>query len=447
MTFYSNVIILTELLLLTMTLHVLNYSGFKKEQKAWYIATFLAIMLCAGAEFAVHGLPYDSKFAIPLTILTVLQFSLSPILGVLFIGALGMPKQGRVAFIFLAISFTVEVIAAPFGWIFKFTETEYVRGNGFFIYGIFYFSSLLYLVVNMVLVGRRFRHRDVWTIGMVLVILVAGIIPMTVYNINITYIAVAIGASICYIYYNDLVQQDIKAELVAEQAKISTMQEHMISGLANLVENRDMDTGGHISRTSAYVKILAENARKDGVYTDKLTDEFIAWLYALAPMHDIGKVIIPDSILKKPGKLTPEEFEQMKKHASYGGSVVKEVLSGITDEAYLSFAADIATYHHEKWDGNGYPKGLKYEEIPLSARIMAIADVYDALVSERCYKKPVPPDEAAEIIHQGAGSHFDPNLVKVFVAHKEDFEMVLKNDTSSQIAAEEVAAADGNTAN
>jgi response regulator RpfG family c-di-GMP phosphodiesterase len=195
----------------------------------------------------------------------------------------------------------------------------------------------------------------------------------------------------------------------------------MISGLANLIENRDMDTGEHISRTSFYVKTLAQHAKNDGVYSDILTDHFIYLLYTLAPMHDIGKIIIPDNILKKPGKLTPEEFEEMKKHASVGGTVVKEVLNGITDEEYVSFAADIATYHHERWDGTGYPKRLKGDEIPLCARIMAIADVFDALVSERCYKKAMSPSEAIKIIEEEKGSHFDPKLVEVFLNHKEDF--------------------------
>ena len=126
-------------------------------------------------------------------------------------------------------------------------------------------------------------------------------------------------------------------------------------------------------------------------------------------------------ILTEPGKLTIEEYEEMKKHAKLGGSVVREVLNGITDEEYLSVASDIATYHHEWWDGTGYSNGLTGEEIPLSARIMAIADVFDALISERCYKKPIPHLDAIEIIKEESGSHFDPKLVEVFLRHKEEF--------------------------
>ena len=125
--------------------------------------------------------------------------------------------------------------------------------------------------------------------------------------------------------------------------------------------------------------------------------------------------------LRKPGKLTEDEYEEMKKHAAEGGAVVRKVLYGITDEEYLSLASDIATYHHEKWDGSGYPKGLHEDRIPLAARIMAIADVYDALVSERCYKDPIPEDEAFQIILESSGTHFDPELVRVFIENKDSF--------------------------
>lgn len=403
-----------------MTLHVLTYSGFKKIQKTWYILTFSAVMVCAAAEFAVHCGAYDQKYAIPLTILTVIQFSVAPILGILFIAALGLNHQAKVAIGFLGINLLIEIIAAPFGFIFSFGPSGYARGDGFIIYEIVYFISLIYLIIGIIIVGKRFRHRDAVTIISILVLLVAGILPMTFFKINITYIAIAIAASICYIYYNDLVQQDIKAELVNNQEKITSMQTHMISGLANLIENRDTETGEHISRTSRYVKLIAEHAKEEGVYDDVIDDKFIELLTTLAPLHDIGKIVVSDTILKKPGKLTKEEYEQMKEHAAMGGKVVREVLNGITDESYLSFASDIAMYHHERWDGTGYPKGLKGEEIPLSARIMSIADVFDALISKRCYKEAIPMDEALEIMKEKSGNHFDPKLIEVFLRHKDE---------------------------
>lgn len=424
MTFYTSVIIMTELMMIAMLLHVLNYSGFTKTQKTWYLLTFISIMLCAAAEYAVHCGYYNPAYKIPLTVITVLQFSISPLLGVLFTGALGLTKQAKFAIFFVSASAVAEIISAPFGLIFNFDENGYQRGNYFFIYGIFYFVSLLYLIVCMTFVGKRFRHRDAVTIIMILVILVAGIVPMTLYKLNITYIAIALSASLCYIYYNDLVQQDIKSELVANQEKLTNMQGHIISSLASLIESRDTETGDHVSRTGAFVETLARDAIKDGVYTATLNERYVDMLRMLAPMHDIGKIVVSDKILRKPGKLTDEEYEQMKKHASAGGAVIREVLSGVADEEYLSLAADIATFHHEKWDGTGYPAGLSGENIPLSARIMAIADVFDALVSKRCYKEPIPVEEAFKIIEEDAGKRFDPKLAEVFLRRRDDFRSI-----------------------
>jgi len=421
MTFYTGVTILTELFMLAMTIHVMRYHGISRMQKVWFISTFFTVMLCAAAEYAVHCGVYHPRYAVALTVITVLQFSAAPQLGILFSGALGLPKQRRITVAYFALNLIVEAAAAPLGWIFYFNEAGYFRGKYFFVYAAFYFFSLIYLLVNMVKVGRRFRHRDRGTICMILVVLVAGIIPMSLYRINITYLAIAIAASLSYIYYNDLVQQDVQAALVVNQKKQAVMQEHIISGLASLIENRDLETGEHVARTSRYVKLLSECARADGVYADKIDDHFIFLMRRVAPLHDIGKIVVPDHILKKPGKLTDEEFAQMKRHASEGGNVVYEVLGGITDEEYLAFAADVAASHHERWDGRGYPKGLSGENIPLSARIMAVADVFDALVSERCYKKAMLPEEAFAIIVKDAGTHFDPNLAHVFLRHKELF--------------------------
>ena len=424
MSIYTSITILTELLMIAMILHVLHYSGFNKKQKIWFIATFAAIMFCSAAEFAVHCGFYDPNFAIPLTILTVLQFSISPVLGMLFCGALGLKHQGKIAIIFLGVSLLIEIICAPFGWVFHFDAEGYHRGVAFYYtYGAFYFSSLAYLLVALIFVGKHFEHRDRITITMIIVLLIAGIVPMTIpgLQIHVTYTAIGISSCICYIYYNDLVQEDTKTEMLLQQKRIQGMQEHIISGLANLIESRDAETGTHVARTSLFCRILAEDARADGVYAEQIDDAFIESLSLLAPMHDVGKIVVSDQILKKPGPLTPAEREKMKKHAAVGGNVVRKVLEGVTEEEYLKFASDVATYHHEWWNGNGYPEKLQGEDIPLSARIMAIADVYDALISERCYKKPLPVEEAFLIIEQEAGAHFDPNLVKVFLTHKEHY--------------------------
>lgn len=407
--------------MVAMSIHVLTYSGFNKSQKKWFVATFSAISFCALAELALHCGYYHPSLKIPLSILTVLQFALAPCFAMLFAGALGLNYQFRIFVITFGFCLLLGIICAPFNLVFYFDETGYQRGPYFFIYVSTYIASLLYNIGALFIVGKKFNHRDIATIIMVLVVLAAGIIPMTIFEVHIAYVSVAVSASLCYIFYNDLVQEDTKSELVEKSIAISKMQSQIITRLANLIESRDTETGHHVARTSYYVKTLAEDARQDGVYNDIITNDFIKTLVDLAPLHDVGKILISDKILLKPGKLTAEEFEEIKKHASLGGQVINEVLDGVIDQKYTQFGADIATFHHEKWDGSGYPQGLKGEEIPLSARIMALADVFDALVSKRCYKEPYSIEEAFNIIKNEAGTHFDPQLVSVFLHHKEHY--------------------------
>ena len=421
MNFYDAATLILSILMIAMCIHVLNYSGFDKHQKGWFVATFSAIVFCALAEYAIHCGYYSVIFRIPLTILTVLQFATAPCFAMLFAGALGMKHQLKIALAAFAFCLTIGIICAPFGWVFYFDEAGYHRGPAFLIYEITYFASLAYIFVVLILTGKKFRHRDLATIVMVLITLVAGIVPMTFFSIHIAYVAVGIVAVLCYVFYNDLVQQDTSAELLKKQAEISEMQAQIIARLANLIESRDTETGQHVARTSAYVKILAEDAYKEGLYPEIINEDFIKLCPLLAPMHDVGKVLVPDYILRKPGKLTPEEFEEIKKHASSGGDIVKQILKDIADEKQVKFACDIASYHHERWDGKGYPFKLKEGDIPVSARIMAIADVFDALVSKRCYKNPIPVEEAFEIIKSESGTHFDPKLVAVFLKHKEKY--------------------------
>ena len=423
MTLYAAVITLTELLMLTMTIHVISYAGFTKLQKRWYLFTFVAIMICAGAEFLRRY--FDMRgpgFVFPLSAVTVLEFCLSPMLPVFFAGALGMYRPAIVAGAAFCLNALVEIITAPLGWVFYFDAAgKYFRGPYYLIYEGSYTISIIFLIVCLFYVGRRFQRRDTKTIVMVLVIMVTALASMSFFKAYTDYLGIAICACLSYTYYNDLVQADIQAELVRKQNKITDMQTHMISGLANLIENRDVETGEHVARTSNYVRTLAEHARRDGVYADRLDDHTIDLMYQVAPLHDIGKIVVSDQILRKPGKLTAEEFEQMKRHAAEGGAVVREVLANVADEEYLALASDIASYHHEWWNGAGYPQGLSGEAIPLAARIMAVADVFDALISARCYKKAMPLEQAFEIIRQEAGTHFDPMLVQVFLDHKEDF--------------------------
>lgn len=217
---------------------------------------------------------------------------------------------------------------------------------------------------------------------------------------------------------NDL----LEAEVVKRMAENDLTQQISIRALAHLAEIRDPETGNHLLRTQAYVHRLASGLRKLPRYTDILTDRYIDLLSRSAPLHDIGKVGIPDHILLKPGKLTPEEWEIMKTHAKMGSDAIQKAENDVElPLPFLSVAKEIAHWHHEKWDGSGYPDGLAGEAIPVSARLMALADVFDALISVRAYKPAMPHDKARDIIVEGKGKHFDPDLVDVFIEGFEDF--------------------------
>jgi putative two-component system response regulator len=191
--------------------------------------------------------------------------------------------------------------------------------------------------------------------------------------------------------------------------------------LAALAETRDPETGEHIKRTQEYIRELAFELRDNKEYTDVLTNEYIELLYKSAPLHDIGKVGVKDSILLKPGKLTEEEFEEMKKHTIYGGESLMVGIKELGEESFLTLAKEIALTHHEKWDGSGYPMGLSKQEIPISGRLMALSDVYDALISKRVYKGAFTHDEAKNIILESKGIHFDPDIVDAFIKREAKF--------------------------
>ncbi len=211
---------------------------------------------------------------------------------------------------------------------------------------------------------------------------------------------------------------EFKSEL--NRIRISEIQNNTIMGIAELVESRSGETGQHIKRTSNLVHRILMCAKKHNKWHDILTDEYIDFVTRAAPMHDLGKIVISDTILNKPGKLTNDEFDIMKTHAAEGGKIVYEILGGVENMRYVEIAADIANYHHEKWNGKGYPCGKKGTEIPLCARIMAVADVFDALVSKRCYKLPMSYDEAFALIQSEAGEHFDPEVVELFLEIKDE---------------------------
>lgn len=197
--------------------------------------------------------------------------------------------------------------------------------------------------------------------------------------------------------------------------RVSAMQSGMITLMAEIVENRDDNTGGHIKRTAKYVEQIAEELKKRGAYSSVLTDAYVRDMIVAAPLHDIGKIHIPDNILNKPGRLTEEEFAIMKTHTTAGRDLLVQAKSELGEFPYLHMAIEMAESHHEWWNGKGYPEGISGEEIPLCARIMAVADVFDALTSKRCYKDEMPLEKAYAIIREESGTHFDPVVAEAFL--------------------------------
>lgn len=208
---------------------------------------------------------------------------------------------------------------------------------------------------------------------------------------------------------------------------IKKMQNALILVLADLVESRDKNTGDHVKKTAAYTEIIMKKMRELGFYPDVLTDEFMESVVNSAPLHDIGKIKVSDMILNKPGRLTDDEFVIMQSHAAEGSNILDQVIELVPDSDYLYEAKNLAHYHHEKWNGKGYPDRISGEDIPLSARIMAVADVFDALVSRRSYKDPFSFEQACDIIREGAGSHFDPKVAEAFLAAQDEARQIAES--------------------
>ncbi|HCM25085.1 MAG TPA: hypothetical protein DIC34_00810 [Treponema sp.] len=228
----------------------------------------------------------------------------------------------------------------------------------------------------------------------------------------------AIYAALFLLYYRSYRRQRTAAE------RLRQSQESIIFAMSSLSGLRDQETGGHLERCKGYVRILATRLQSERQFRSYINNEYIRSLASIAPLHDIGKVGIDDAILRKPGKLTDEEYEAMKKHSELGAGILDAARERLSFPSQLELAVELTRHHHERWDGKGYPDGLAGEAIPLSARIMAIADVYDALRSERYYKKAMPHAEAIKVMKESAGSQFDPGIVSVFLANHSEFEAI-----------------------
>ncbi|VVN74606.1 putative cyclic di-GMP phosphodiesterase [Pseudomonas fluorescens] len=234
----------------------------------------------------------------------------------------------------------------------------------------------------------------------------------------------------------------LEQEVQRRTREVTAIQDVTIQAMASLAETRDNETGNHIRRTQHYIKVLAGLMQDHPRFSHFLSDEIIQVLFKSAPLHDIGKIGIPDHILLKPGRFTEEEFEIMKTHTTLGRDAIQQAEDRLGMRVdFLSLAKEIAYSHQEKWDGSGYPQGLAGDDIPISARLMAVADVYDALICRRVYKPGMPHAQAVEIIRQGRGTHFDPDICDAFLANNEQFHAIAERfvDSDQDLASKRVA--------
>lgn len=320
----------------------------------------------------------------------------------------GLPKR-RDSRLFLVAPYAVSLVMV----LLNIGSLEYrtaPRSNysmGVSVYACFIMVGI-YIILTFVVFFRRLRymesHKQVSIFTYLLVMLLVGGYQMLVPDALVTSLGVTIF--LLGVYLN----QENPA-----LRQLSHYHREMVMGFAVLIEGKDGSTGGHVRRTTAYVEVLAKALRDRGHFRDILTKDYLENLMMAAPMHDIGKISVPDSILQKPGQLTAEEFEVIKRHTVSGGEVIQNTFGHVGNAQYLDMAYNVALHHHEKWNGNGYPDRLKGEDIPLCARIMAIADVFDAVSENRCYRPAMPVEQCFDIIRQGAGQDFDPLLAEVFL--------------------------------
>ena len=282
-----------------------------------------------------------------------------------------------------------------------------------------YLVILLYFVLIFVFTVRRIKYLEVRkrinVMSFLFISLLILISQIIFPEILISSLVPAFSLIALYINIEDPVLRRMK-----------NYNSEIVTSFATLVESRDSSTGSHVKRTKSYVKIILDEIKTNSLYSSIMTKDFEDKMMNAAPMHDIGKISIPDTILQKPGKLTDEEYSVMKKHSVLGGEIIQEIFKDMDDKEFLNIAYDVTRYHHEKWNGNGYPEGLVGKEIPFSARIMAIADVFDAISAKRCYRDAMPLDKCFAIIKEGKGVDFDPVLTDLFLNAREKVEKVCK---------------------
>lgn len=399
-----------------------NYRTKEKLFDGLLLLGIFSVALDGATAFAVNSTTLiDTVFNVVLHALFLI--SLDSVIFVLFLymlyitGAFPEKSTNRIM-IFIPFAINVIVVLVNIG------SLEYKRGNvtnysmGVSAYTCFIMAAV-YIIMSAFAFFRRWhfienrKRAGVFTYLLMLATItgIQMVFPETLIS------SIAVTLFILGVYLN-LENPSIK--------ELSHFHTETVMSFANLIENRDNSTGGHIKRTSRYVELIADELRNRGYYGEILTKDYITNLLKAAPMHDIGKISVPDSVLQKPGRLTDEEFDEMKKHAAKGGDIVREIFRNLGDEEFRKMAYEVARHHHEKWNGGGYPDGLKRKEIPLCARIMAVADVFDAVSEKRCYRDAMPMDKCFEIIEQGSGQDFDPLIAEIFLDIREKVESVHK---------------------
>jgi adenylate cyclase len=351
--------------------------------------------------------------------------------------------QGRIVFVGTSAVGLKELLNTPFGPIFPGVEVHAtVVDNlltGDFISTPSWSNGLLLLLILVMGVAMSLLIGFRSTISglMVLFLFIGGLWLATqqaFFRLGLFVgTAFPIAAVVCnYMFLTVLKYRLEEKKMLSSMRELLLTQDITIESMANLAEYRDHETGGHIKRTRMYVRLLAEHIKQQDKYKHFLSDENIDMLYKSAPLHDIGKVGIPDNILLKPSGLTEEEVEVMKTHSTIGHDVIESSIRKLGKNSFLTIAAEMAYSHQEKWDGSGYPQGLKGEAIPISGRLMALADVYDALISKRVYKAASTHAVAVDIIKKGRGNHFDPDMVDAFLEIHEQFRNIAREFADSQ---------------
>ncbi|NTV79659.1 MAG: HD domain-containing protein, partial [Clostridiales bacterium] len=325
---------------------------------------------------------------------------------------IGLPKNKKAYLSLCAPGIISLIIIIAF-----LTKTEYIHGKTtYYSWGISAFACYISLVVHFTMIlsllikKRRTLEKHKWLTTFSFILIMSLLLMVQVIWPETLITSLFPTVLIFGLYVNE---EDPYFR------RLQVYNETMVTDFATLVESRDNSTGGHINRTKMYVAIILHEMKKSTVYKNYMTKDYVKNVLNAAPLHDLGKISTPDHILQKPGKLEPEEFDIMKEHAKKGGEIILETFADLDDEDFQKIAYEVARFHHEKWDGKGYPEGLSGEDIPLHARIMAIADVFDAVSEKRCYRDAMPIDKCFQVIEEGKGTHFDPKLAELFLNAKE----------------------------